>query len=165
MSIPDGFNDKNEIIFIPDRLIQEPTVYLGLTDSEIVSLAVGGLVFWLPVSVLLLFPFGFGLFGVGLGFGLTLLTIVIAGKKLSKLKRTMPDGQHVVHIRQLVQAITPISYNFIDYEGSWSIRRHQRVERVSYEDDLADLDEFITQNNDLTEFQPEIQSKENHESL
>lgn len=165
MSIPSGFNDHNEITFIPDRLIQEPTVYLGLTDSEIVTLAVAGCVFWLPVSVLMLLPFGLGLFGVGIGFGFVLLTIYIAGNKLSKLKRTMPDGQHVVHIKQILQAKTPISYNFIDYEGTWSIRRHQSVERMLYKDDLADLDEFIQQHNDLTEFQPEAHTEDKHESL
>ncbi len=165
MSRPEGFNEQNEITFIPDRLIQEPTVYLGLTDSEIVTLAVGGIVFWLPLSVIALLPFGFGLFGIGLGFGLVLLTIFIAGKKLSKLKRNMPDGQHVVYIRQLIQAKTPKSYNYIDYEGSWSIRRHKQVGRVNYKSGLSNFDEFSVEHNDLTEFQPLKLKEKKHEPL
>ena len=47
-----------EIDFIPDRLIEEPVVFRGLTDTEVVVLIIAGLVFWIPVSVLLLLPFG-----------------------------------------------------------------------------------------------------------
>ena len=59
-----------EIDFIPDRLIEEPVVFRGLTDTEVVVLIIVGLVFWIPVSVLLLLPFGWGLFGVGIGVGM-----------------------------------------------------------------------------------------------
>lgn len=49
-----------EIDFIPDRLIEEPVVFRGLTDTEVVVLISVGLVFWIPVSVLVLLPFEIG---------------------------------------------------------------------------------------------------------
>ena len=51
---PEGMNEEGEIIFTPDRLIQEPIVFIGLTDTEIVALAIAGVGFWVPLSILLL---------------------------------------------------------------------------------------------------------------
>ena len=69
-----------EIDFIPDRLIEEPVVFRGLTDTEVVVLIIAGLVFWIPVSVLLLLPFGWGLFGVGIGVGMAIVSLLLVGR-------------------------------------------------------------------------------------
>ncbi|MEJ2622831.1 MAG: DUF3487 family protein, partial [Candidatus Thiodiazotropha sp.] len=39
-----------EIEFIPDRLIEEPVVFRGLTDTEVVMIIMIAIIFWIPVS-------------------------------------------------------------------------------------------------------------------
>lgn len=153
MSTPEGMNDNGEITFTPDNLIQEPIVFLGLTDTEVIALSVTSILFWVPVSVLLLLPFGFALFGVGVGFALALGTVYFASLKLKHLKKKLPDGLHMIVIQQWLQDRTPLNYGYIKEDGYWSIRRHQSVERFEEENNDAELDAFAEQCNDLSEFQ------------
>lgn len=118
-----GLNGR-EIEFIPDRLIEEPVVYRGLTDTEVVTIILSSIVFWIPVCVILLLPFGWGLFGVAIGFGMAMGTLVLAGKYLQRLKRRMPDGLHVVFLKKRAQAlISSVDFGYIDESQSWDIRR------------------------------------------
>jgi conjugative transfer region protein (TIGR03750 family) len=118
-----GMNGR-EIDFIPDRLIEEPVVFRGLTDTEVVWLIAGGSVFWIPVSILLLMPFGWALFGVALGLGLAIGTLLLAGKYLQNLKRRMPDGLHVVYLKKIAQRkISFMDYGYIETSQRWDIRR------------------------------------------
>jgi conjugative transfer region protein (TIGR03750 family) len=120
-----------EIDFIPDRLIAEPVVFRGLTDSEVVVLIIAGLAFGMPVSVLVLWPFGWGLFGVGIGLGLAILTLLVIGKYLQELKRRRPDGLHIVYLKKLAQKkFSFINYNYIESSQSWDIRRERPVVRA-----------------------------------
>lgn len=129
----EGMNGR-EIEFIPDRLIEEPVVFRGLNDTEIVYIAVGGVVFWIPVSVLLLLPFGWALFGVGIGFALTILTLVLAGNYLQNLKRRMPDGLHLVYLKKLAQKkCSFINFGYIEESKSWDIRRDKPVDKIHFE--------------------------------
>jgi conjugative transfer region protein (TIGR03750 family) len=122
-----GMNGR-EIEFIPDRLIDEPVVFRGLTDTEVVVTALSGIVFWIPVSVIVLMPFGYALFGVGIGFGGGMLTLLIAGSHLQKLKRRMPDGLHVVHLKKKAQKLfSCVSFGYIETSQSWDIRRERSV--------------------------------------
>ena len=100
-----------EIDFIPDRLIEEPVVFRGLTDTEVVVLISVGLVFWIPVSVLVLLPFGWGLFGVGIGVGMAIASLLVIGKYLQELKRRRPDGLHIVYLKKLAQK----KFSFINF--------------------------------------------------
>ena len=59
-----------EIQFIPDRLIDEPVVFWGLTDTEIVFSVVGSVIFLDSDYSSLLLPFNKALFGIGFGFGI-----------------------------------------------------------------------------------------------
>lgn len=129
----EGMNGR-EIEFIPDRLIEEPVVFRGLNDTEIVYIAVGGVVFWVPVSVLLLLPFGGALFGVGVGFALTILTLILSGNYLRNLKRRMPDGLHIVYLKKLAQKkFSFIDFGYIEKTQSWDIRRDKLIERIHFE--------------------------------
>tara|TARA_R110001592_G_scaffold316364_1_gene592802 strand:+ start:37957 stop:38367 length:411 start_codon:yes stop_codon:yes gene_type:complete len=113
-----------EISFTPDRLIAEPVVFRGMTDTEIVFLTLGGTVFWIPVCCMLLAPVGFAMFGVAVGFGLALLTLIILGRQLTRLKRRMPDGLHVVYLKKrLQQRFSFVSRYYIDTTQAWDIRR------------------------------------------
>lgn len=130
-----GMNGR-EIDFIPDRLIEEPVVFRGMTDTEVVITIVIGVVFWIPVSVLFLLPFGAALFGVGAGFGMAIISLLFIGKYLQGLKRRMPDGLHVVYLKKLAQQkLTIINFGYIDKTQSWDIRREEPVDRVIMECD------------------------------
>lgn len=129
----EGMNGR-EIEFIPDRLIEEPVVFRGLNDTEIVYIAIGGVLFWLPVSVLLLWPFGFALFGVGLGFLMAMLTLVLSGNFLQNIKRRMPDGLHLVYLKKMAQKkFSFIKFGYIEESKSWDIRRDEPVKKIHFE--------------------------------
>lgn len=129
----DGMNGR-EIEFIPDRLIEEPVVFRGLNDSEIVFISVGGMLFWIPVSVLLLLPFGFALFGVGLGFGMVIVTLILAGNYLQNLKRRMPDGLHIIYLKKMAQKkLSFLNFGYIESSQTWDIRRDKPVEKVIFD--------------------------------
>jgi len=126
-----GMNGR-EIEFIPDRLIEEPVVFRGLTDTEVVMITVAGIVIWIPVMVILLAPFGWGLFGVGIGFGNAILSLLVIGKRLQNLKRRMPDGLHVVYLKKYAQRkFSFINFGYIETSQSWDIRRDQQVKKIN----------------------------------
>ncbi|MCP4974613.1 MAG: TIGR03750 family conjugal transfer protein [Maribacter sp.] len=124
-----------EIDFIPDRLIEEPVVFRGMTDTEVVTLMGLSLAFWVPVTVLMLMPFDMALFGTGIGFGLSLLSLLVIGSKLQDLKRRMPDGIHIVYIKKTLQQKTPFSFGYINQSGLWDIRRDWVVKRIIFDTD------------------------------
>lgn len=120
-----------EIDFIPDRLIEEPVVFRGMTDTEVVVLIIAGLVFWIPVSVLLLLPFGWGLFGVGIGVGMAIASLLLIGRYLTGLKRRRPDGLHIVYLKKIAQRkISFINFDYIETSQAWDIRRERTVVKV-----------------------------------
>ena len=121
-----------EIDFIPDRLIEEPVVFRGMTDSEIVFIISISIVFWIPFSVLILLPFGWALFGVGIGFALAIGTLMLIGKYLQKIKRRMPDGLHLVYLKKMAQEkISFINFGYIETSQSWDIRREMPVVKIN----------------------------------
>ena len=123
-----------EIDFIPDRLIEEPVVFRGLTDTEVVLLITVGAAFWIPVSVLALLPFGFAMFGVAVGMGLAIGTLLLTGKYLQNLKRRMPDGLHMVYIKKLLQSkVSFINFGYIEESQSWDIKRTKVVTKIYIE--------------------------------
>lgn len=123
-----------EIDFIPDRLIEEPVVFRGLTDTEVVVIILVAIVFWIPLTVLLLMPFGWALFGVGIGFGMAIGTLLVVGKYLQGIKRRMPDGLHLVYLKKQAQKkYSFINFGYIETSQSWDIRRDQPVQKISLE--------------------------------
>jgi conjugative transfer region protein (TIGR03750 family) len=127
-----GMNGR-EIEFIPDRLIDEPVVFRGLTDSEVVFIIFSALIFWIPTSIIALIPFGYGLWGVALGSGLSITTLILIGNYLKNLKRRMPDGLHIVYLKKMAQQkISFISFGYIDTSQSWDIRRENPVKKIEF---------------------------------
>ena len=134
MSDIDGMKGR-EIEFIPDRLIEEPVVFRGMTDTEVVSLTVVSILIWVPVCVVVLMPFEMALFGVGAGFGMAILTLLIAGGRLQHLKRRMPDGLHIVYLKKLLQEKTPLNFGYIDTSQRWDIQRVRVVTKINTQED------------------------------
>lgn len=123
-----------EIEFIPDRLIAEPVVFRGLTDTEVVSIILAAIGFWVPLMAVILGLFGFALFGVGTGFGMALLTLLIIGKKFQIMKRRMPDGLHIVYLKKLAQKkLGFVNFGYIETSQVWDIRRDKAVHKTEPE--------------------------------
>lgn len=121
---------EREISFIPDRLIAEPVVFRGLTDTEVVWLIAVGIVIWIPFWMIVLAFFGIMMFGVAIGFGCAILTLLVLSGKLTAMKRRMPDGLHVIYIKKRAQQkFSFINFGYIDYSGVWDIRRTVKVTR------------------------------------
>jgi conjugative transfer region protein (TIGR03750 family) len=123
-----------EIDFIPDRLIDEPVVFRGLTDTEVVTITLVSIVLWVPVMTLILGVFGKALFGVGGGFAMAILTLLLVGKRFQIIKRRMPDGLHIVYLKKLAQKkIFFINYGYIETTQSWDIRRNVEIQKIQPE--------------------------------
>ncbi len=120
-----------EIDFIPDRLIADPVVFMGMSDAEIITIGVVSVLFWMPISILLLLPFGLGVFGLGLGLALAMGTLVFAGRWLSRLKLRKPNGLHLVVLKKQLQRTGFVNYGYITRSGHWDIRRSQPVVRAT----------------------------------
>lgn len=120
-----------EIAFIPDRLIDEPVVFRGLTDSEVVGIILAAIVFWVPVMAVILSFFDMAMFGAGGGFGLAILTLLLVGKHFQNLKRRMPDGLHIVYLKKLAQKkLSFVNFGYIETSQSWDIRRDREVVKI-----------------------------------
>jgi len=132
MSDLEGYKN-GEVTYIPDRLISDPIVFRGMTDVEVMWSAAIGAAIWVPISCLVLSFFGKGMFGLAVGAGLTLLTVVYAGKRLTDMKRNMPDGLHIVAIKKWLQEKGIHSSGYINKSQVWDIRRSKKVERVIIE--------------------------------
>lgn len=159
MSI-EGIDENGVIHFTPDRLIQEPVVFIGLTDSEVVQISVVSVLVGVPFGVLLLLPFGKGFLGVALGFAIAVLSIYLIGRKLRVLKRQYPDGLHTVYLQQVLQKKTPLNYGYVDFQGQWSIRRSQVVTRPQRSNETVSMKDVIGECDDLSSFQPQENKRE-----
>ena len=125
-----------EIDFIPDGLIEEPVVFRGLSDSEVVTIGLTSIIFWIPVSVLILtlIPFVDAFFGIGVGVGMSIISVLMAGNYFQKIKRRMPDGLHIVYLKKIAQRkLSFIDYGYIEESKRWDIRRDQLVEKTQTE--------------------------------
>lgn len=84
-----------EIDFIPDRLNQEPIIFIGMTNSELKLAAVLSVVVCVPISTVLGFFLGAGLVGFSIGIALAFGLMFLVGRRLRGLKRGRPEGYHI----------------------------------------------------------------------
>ena len=117
-----------DIEFLPDRMNSEPPIFLGLTNSELFSLAKLGLLVWIPLCLFLAFLIFGGIktiLGFGAGLLMTLVTIAAGGKYLQRLKRGRPDGFYgrLMKINAQDKRIPFTKTYFLRYTGPWQSRR------------------------------------------
>lgn len=118
---------EHEITFIPDRLNEEPVIFIGMTDSEL-KLAVGvSLGFWLPVSIIVAVLFGQGILGIAVGTLMAFLTMWLLGKKLRVIKRGRPKGYHVMAISAWLEDRNLKPKTMIRETRTWDIKRQKRA--------------------------------------
>ncbi len=118
---------EQEITFIPDRLNEEPVIFIGMTDSEL-RLATGvSLAFWLPISVFIGMLFGMGIIGVAAGTLLAFFTMWLLGKKLRLIKRGRPKGYHVSAITSWLEDHNLKPKTMIRETRTWDFKHRKRA--------------------------------------
>lgn len=92
-----------EIHFIPDRLNEEPVIFLGMTDSELKLLGIVSVGFWVPACLIFTLIVGLGILGLGFGLALAFLTVWLAGRRVTALKRSKPKQYHMIYLSALLE--------------------------------------------------------------
>lgn len=117
---------STDIEFIPDRLNEEPVIFIGMTDSELRIGGVLSVLIWVPVCVLIAMLFGQAILGIGAGVTFALGTMWVLGKKLKTLKRGKPVGFHVNAAIAFLEDAGLKSKTMIRESRGWDIRRGER---------------------------------------
>ena len=115
-----------EISFIPDRLNEEPVVFLSMTHSELKVAIVACLVFWTPVCLfvaVLAHKTVLGLAGI---MAMSYVSMWFFGKKLRVMKRGRPKQYHVMAITAWLEDKQLKRRSMIRVSQVWDIHRHHR---------------------------------------
>ena len=112
-----------EIDFIPDRLNEEPIVFLSMTNSEIKVGALLALVVWIPLCTLLGLVLGQVFLGFALSLGMVFVSLWFTGKRLRVIKRGKPKQYHVMAIKAWLQDCGLLPNTLIRESRVWDIKR------------------------------------------
>ena len=112
---------------MPDRLNEEPVVYIGMTNSELKFAGIASLGFWIPVCLIFFAIAGKAVLGIGVGAVFAFVTMWLLGKRLRVLKRGKPKGYHVMAISAWLQDRGLTSKEMIRGSEVWDIRRRRRI--------------------------------------
>ncbi len=116
-------NTGGELEFIPDRLNEEPVIFLSMTNSEIKYSALLSLLFWVPICALTGFVVGSAVLGIGVSLVMIFITLWLLGKRLRVMKRGKPRQFHILAIRAWLQDRGFGAHNLIRTNQVWDIRR------------------------------------------
>ncbi len=118
-----------DIEFIPDRLNEEPVVYLSMTNSELKAVAMVSVGFWMVVGLLISLLLGLGILGLAAGLLLAFGTMWVVGKQLRVLKRGRPKGYHIAVVNAWLEDHHLKTKTMIRCSQTWGIRRTKREVR------------------------------------
>ncbi len=114
---------SKEINFIPDRLNEEPVIFLGMTNSELKLLSMLAVGFWVPVCLIFTVIVGLGIVGLGLGLALAFATMWLSGKKITALKRSKPKQYHMIWLTAWLEDHAMKRKTIIRKSQVWGIHR------------------------------------------
>ncbi|MEE9493610.1 MAG: TIGR03750 family conjugal transfer protein [Gammaproteobacteria bacterium] len=114
-----------EIAFIPDRLNEEPIIYIGMTQNELKMSALVSVFFWVPLSVIIGLLVGYVSYGIAVGILMAFGTMWQIGRKLRVLKRGKPKGYHATAIAAWLESHHLKSKTMLRDSRIWDIRRHK----------------------------------------
>lgn len=120
-----------DVRFLPDRVNVEPTVFRGLTNSEMFLLGKLGLAIWMPLGLTICFFLDATLLGIGVGAILTLATLYFGGSYMQRKKRGKPVNYHARTMKIAFQDRGFGKAHFVRHNGPWSPTRTQRPSRRS----------------------------------
>jgi len=114
---------RREIDFLPDRLNEEPIVFLSMSNSEIQLAALLCLGFWVPVATAMGALLGNALMGLALSLVGVFGSLWLIGKRLRVLKRGKPRRYHVMAIQAVLQDWGLAPRTLIRDSRRWDIHR------------------------------------------
>ena len=113
---------------LADRLNVEPVVLRGLSNSELVMVIKVALFFWIPVCLVIADLLGNFAMGLGVAMVLILLTVLLSGTLLQKIKRGRPRYyyQHQLAFamnKHVHKKTLDDKSRIIKHSGQWSLGR------------------------------------------
>lgn len=122
-------NDIPEIL--ADRLNVEPVILRGLSNSELVMVIKMALVVWIPICLFVAWILGNFAMGLGVAMVLILLTVLLAGTLLQKIKRGRPRNyyQHQMKFfwnKFFSKKECTSRDGIIKHTGGWSLGRSRK---------------------------------------
>lgn len=116
-----------EIEFMPDRLNEEPVVFLAMTHSEIKWALVVFFTLWTPICLVVGIFIGKILLSLTMVAGLVFASMWLAGKRLKVIKRGKPKQYHVLAFRAWLQDRGWAKETLIRHSRVWDIKRWRSV--------------------------------------
>lgn len=116
---------SEEIRFLPDRLNEEPVVFLAMTHSELKLAVLACGLFWTPVCLLVAILAGKPVLGLAGAMALTYASLWLCGRTLRLLKRGRPRQYHVLAITAWLEDRQLKRRSMIRVSRVWDIRRHR----------------------------------------
>jgi len=114
-------------------VLSEANVVLGLTTTELVMVIVTSLLLWTPILLLLgVFVFGNVMVSVGFVLILTLMTSILAGKRMQSIKRGKPEGHYKQMVYIKLSKTKLIGSHYILVDGPLALGRTTKVIRESH---------------------------------
>lgn len=114
---------RRDIEFIPDRLNEEPVVFLSMTNSEIKLSLMIFFALWTPVCLVVGLLLGKALLALACVAGMVFLSMWLAGKRLRTIKRGKPKQYHMLALRAWLQDHGLAQKDLIRQSRSWDIQR------------------------------------------
>ncbi len=108
---------------LADRINAEPPILRGCSSSELLILLVGGVMFWVPVGLILGSLMGavFAALGIA-GIGI-IATVWLAATAFQRIKRGRPDGYYQQRVLVFLHDTHLYPSRFIRRSGLWDIGR------------------------------------------
>lgn len=114
---------SEEIYFMPDRLNEEPVVFLSMSNSELKLAVISVLAFWFPICLTIGFLIGKVLLSIAAVMALSYITIYLVGKKLRVIKRGRPKQYHAMAITAWLEDNGLKMKTMIRESRTWGIKR------------------------------------------
>ena len=114
---------RRDIEFIPDRLNEEPVVFLAMTNSEIKLSLMMFFALWTPVCLMVGLMVGKTLLSLACVAGMVFVSMWLAGKRLRTIKRGKPKQYHVLALSAWLQDHALAKKVLIRESRTWDIQR------------------------------------------
>jgi len=114
---------RRDIVFIPDRLNEEPIVFLSMTNSEIKLSLMIFFAIWTPICLIVGLIIGKALLSLACVAGMVFLSMWLAGKRLRVIKRGKPKQYHMLALSAWLQDHGLSSKVLIRESRTWDIQR------------------------------------------
>lgn len=112
---------------MPDRLNEEPVVFLAMTNSEIKMALLVLFMFWVPICAAIGVFFSKILLSLAGSTGLVFASMWLVGKRLKVIKRGKPKQYHVLALNAWLQDHGLIKETQIRDSRAWDIKRWRKL--------------------------------------